>query len=456
MKKSLLYLFTFVLPSLMLAQLDILPTQYNATPAHKWEVGVHAGHFFSAGDISFDPGFGAGIHLRRALDYVFSFRLEGQYGKLRGARFNGNDQFNTTWNSLSAHGIVSLNNLKWDEPNRRTNIYVYLGGGLNQFDTEFTPVRGGISDEINNARSSALDVGLGFSIRLNTQINVGIDHKFTTLFSRYADQIDGFGNQKFRDMTNYTSIRLNYNIGKKDKAEPLYWVNPLGTIISDLRTVKKRQEVGPEDNDEDGVPDYLDLEPKTPIGAIVDTRGVTLDSDQDGIPDHLDEERYSPANYEYDEKGVAIRPKYVTEEELDKRFLEQRKMMQSFFPNIHFRTNQFELRESELKKLDYVANVLKLDPDIRLMVTGYTDQQGSEQQNNELSYQRANAVIQHFLNAHNIARDRLVLNWKGEKDGIVMDEEESYMNRRVEFELATPQAKDMEPPNKKEKKKKGF
>ena len=134
-KKLCLFYFLCLYSVLLSAQLEELPTQYDATPAHKWELGVHAGHFFSAGDISFDPGFGAGFHLRRALDYVFSFRFEGQYGNLRGARFNGDDEFRTTWNSLSAHGIISLNNLKWDEHNRRTNIYIYLGGGFNTFNT---------------------------------------------------------------------------------------------------------------------------------------------------------------------------------------------------------------------------------------------------------------------------------------------------------------------------------
>ena len=42
------------------------------------------------------------------------------------------------------------------------------------------------------------------------------------------------------------------------------------------------------DSDEDGVPDYLDLEPNTPKGARVNSAGNTLDSDGDGTPDHMD------------------------------------------------------------------------------------------------------------------------------------------------------------------------
>lgn len=48
------------------------------------------------------------------------------------------------------------------------------------------------------------------------------------------------------------------------------------------------------DSDGDGVPDYLDVEPNTPIGARVDSRGRMLDSDGDGIPDHLDRCPFGP------------------------------------------------------------------------------------------------------------------------------------------------------------------
>lgn len=438
------------------AQLDALTTSYNVTPAHKWEVGIHSGHFFSSGDIPFDPGYGLGFHVRRALDYVFSYRIEGQYGKLRGERFNGDDPFNTTWTSLSAHGIVSLNNLKWDDTYNRTNIYLYLGGGFNNFDSEFTPTTtNGNKRRIDNARSTILDIGLGISIRLNEDMNIGVDHKFTTLFSKYADRVDGFANQGFRDMMSYTSIRLNYNIGRKDQAEPLYWMNPLSSIIEDIQTIKKRQATGPEDSDEDGVPDYLDLEPETPIDAIVDIRGVTLDSDQDGIPDHKDAERYSPPNYEYDEKGVAIQPKYVTEDELNDRLAAQRRMILSLLPVVHFRTNQTELRPTEVTKVRYIGDVMRTSPDIRIVVIGYADQQGSEAKNDVLSYERAKKIIDYLIDNEEIERDRLVLNWKGEMEDIVMEEEDSYMNRRVEFKVASDEQEDQEPP-KGVKKKKGY
>jgi outer membrane protein OmpA-like peptidoglycan-associated protein len=366
---------------------------------------------------------------------------------MQGERFSGANAFKTTWTSATMHAMVSLNNLKWDEPSRRTNIFVYVGGGGTRFSSDFKEDSGGGSKDVDNAMSPVLDIGLGISIRLNKHINVGIDHKFSTLFSKYADRIDGFENQGFRDMANYTSVRLNFNIGKKDLSEPLYWVNPLQTFIDDISNLKaKSNDFIPIDTDGDGVLDILDLEPDTPFGAPVDTRGITLDSDSDGIPNYKDLEPFSPPNFTYDDKGVAIKP------------LEQdtislvNQAIRLFLPIIHFKTNQSDIRETEHSKLEHIGRTMLLYKDIRLLVIGYADIIGSEQYNNEISYQRAAATIDYLTNRYSISRERFVLSWKGEKDAVVVDDEDSYMNRRVEFQEATPEMKDMESPKGKEKK----
>ena len=51
---------------------------------HAWELGIQAGHLFSAGNIDFKPGYGVGLTMRRALDYVFSMRISAMYGTLQG------------------------------------------------------------------------------------------------------------------------------------------------------------------------------------------------------------------------------------------------------------------------------------------------------------------------------------------------------------------------------------
>ncbi|MEM9992240.1 MAG: hypothetical protein AAF738_10785, partial [Bacteroidota bacterium] len=131
------------LPLFCFSQLDFRKLALEATPAHQSEIGLHAGYFFSRGDVTSKPGFGTGLHLRRALDYIFSVRLEGMYGILRGERFSRQNAYRTTWVSGSAHLLVNLNNIKWKEPKRRVNMYVFLGGGVEHFKADFDETSGG-------------------------------------------------------------------------------------------------------------------------------------------------------------------------------------------------------------------------------------------------------------------------------------------------------------------------
>lgn len=441
-----------VIPFLLSAQLDYRKLAIEATPSHKSEVGLHAGYFFSSGDITAQPGFGTGIHFRRALDYMFSIRLEGMYGVLRGEKFSGQNQFTTEWFSASVHGMMSVNNLQWKDPKRRVNMYVFVGGGIEHFKADYNEDSGGSgSRDIVDPKSPMLEAGIGAAIRMNERMNIGIDYKASLIFGPSADQVDGLSSASF-DVPNYISVRMNFNFGSKDKSEPLYWVNPLGSVLNDIRELQERPQFNPNDSDGDGVLDVLDLEPDSDPEAQVDTRGVTLDSDKDGIPNHLDKEPYSPPNFEYDSLGVALQPSYVTEESLEERLqqgrLEKQDMLPWFLPMVHFKTNQSEVRESEYQKIAHVARIMNLYEDIRLAVIGYTDQIGSEQVNNLLSYGRAEKTIDFLVKFHGINRNRFVLVWKGKEDALIVEKDDSYMNRRVEFEMAPPEMKDMSRPDK--------
>ena len=61
--------------------------KYPPKPKDVWELGIHGGHFLIDGDV--DPlnpfsGFGVGLHLRRAIHYVFSIRLDATYSRSKG------------------------------------------------------------------------------------------------------------------------------------------------------------------------------------------------------------------------------------------------------------------------------------------------------------------------------------------------------------------------------------
>ncbi|MFN8586788.1 MAG: OmpA family protein [Candidatus Eisenbacteria bacterium] len=60
------------------------------------------------------------------------------------------------------------------------------------------------------------------------------------------------------------------------------------------------------DKDLDGVRNWIDREPATPIGARVDAFGVHLDTDRDGVFDGLDKCEGTPAGCKVDAKGCIV------------------------------------------------------------------------------------------------------------------------------------------------------
>ena len=62
--------------------------KYSSKPKHSWEFGLHFGHFLIDGDINRDipGGWGVGLHLRKAFNYVLSLRGSVFYGMTRGIK----------------------------------------------------------------------------------------------------------------------------------------------------------------------------------------------------------------------------------------------------------------------------------------------------------------------------------------------------------------------------------
>lgn len=463
-----------------LAQDANSPTNASAsTPKNMWEVGIGGGAMFISGDLTPQPGFGGGIHIRKATDYLFSIRGDLLFGTAEGEKLSGAflRTAKTDWMSGTVYGVFSLNSLRWDKPVRKVNLYAMVGAGANMFETEYAIEYPPRMRVLERELAPHLGAGLGVAFRLSKRLNIGLETQAMTVFGPRADRIDGINVETnaptetssdrslFRDILSYSALNINFNIGNETKqSEPLYWVNPLDVVLKDINDLKQRPSISLDDSDGDGVLDALDQEQNTPPNAIVDTRGRTLDSDRDGVPDHLDKEPfYTPRDGELvDEEGVVINPQSrpgmsggVSEDrvrEIINEVLEQRGVNDSrsnvaewFLPMVHFGTDSHVLKYSDYGNLASIARMMKSNPDIRLVVTGFTDATGGEAYNNQLSYLRSKSVIDHLVDNHGIGRGRLVLQWKGNQESLVPSSS-SYMNRRVEFRSAGAGDYEMDPP----------
>lgn len=449
----------------------------SPTPKSMFEVGVGGGYVFISGDIAQKPGYGVGLHVRKSLDYVFSLRADGFYGMAKGQRNDkdGGQEFETSLMSGTVFGVISANSLRWNQSVRKYNLYAMAGVGGTNYQADIRETNDREFRKGNSATIPHFAGGAGAAFRLSPRVNIGIEHQALIGFGNQSDLVDGFNNTSnatraslFRDVVNFTSVRVNINIGNPSThSEPLNWINPLESVMNDLAQVKEQSQLTLEDSDADGVIDAIDQEPNTPPDVPVDTKGRTLDSDRDGVPDYKDREPYFPPRpgERVNEEGIVVNPigggpgggvsearvREIIAEELQNYQLRDEStasggaVAEWFLPMIHFGTSSNNVKYSDYGTLASIARMLKGNPNIRLVVAGYTDATGEVPSNNQLSYLRAKAVVDHLVNNHGIGRGRLVLEWKGQND-LLVPSNSSYMNRRVEFRVAQPGDVEMDPP----------
>jgi len=471
---------TLLLAVALLLGLSSLQAQ-NATPKNMFEVGIHGGHAFISGDLPYQPGYGAGIHVRKSLDYIFSLRGDATYAFRKGERESGNAAFESTFIAGTLWGVISANSLRFNQSVRKLNIYgmVGIGAALNSADTLVLPSRmfvDGTEEIIPHAA-----VGGGVAFRVSKRMNIGLEHQAFIGFGKFADLYDGLdyrsdgaSSSLFRDVAHMTNLVINFNIGNTSKhSEPLYWINPLENVMNDVADLKKGQEEIVQDTDGDGVIDAIDQEPNTPPDVPVDTKGRVLDSDGDGVADYQDREPFfAPRPCErVDAEGVVVNPITpqggggVTEDRVRELIAEELQNYQLrddqggspgspagggavaewFLPMIHFGIDKSTIKYSDYGTLASIARMMKGNPNLRLVITGYADATAQESYNNVLSYNRAKAVVEHLVNNHGVGRGRLLIEWKGETE-LLVPNASSYMNRRVEFRVAQPGDVEMDPP----------
>lgn len=172
---------------------------YPPKPRNQWELGIKAGAFTISGDVpALFPTLGAGFHVRKALGYVVSMRLDGMYGIGKGLHFGQAVNYgkNPAWNAyraprglgdqrqpfepvyynyrtsvkeLSLNALFSLNNILFHKARTRTSPYFLIGAGPMTYETEinalngsakynFSSIRGGVYENRKETRDALKDM----------------------------------------------------------------------------------------------------------------------------------------------------------------------------------------------------------------------------------------------------------------------------------------------------------
>ncbi len=143
-------------------------TNFPAKPRNMWEIGVSGGLFNISGDVPSlmlwnKGGYGFGAHVRKALGYVGSLRLDYNYGIGKGLGFQPSSGYalNPAWNGTNTRGssygtggqqvfynyraevhqlnldmVISLGNILFHKARTKVDPYIFGGIAANAYQTD--------------------------------------------------------------------------------------------------------------------------------------------------------------------------------------------------------------------------------------------------------------------------------------------------------------------------------
>ncbi|OQP51265.1 hypothetical protein A4H97_27180 [Niastella yeongjuensis] len=384
--------------------------------------------------------------------------------------------YKTNVYDLSLQGVVTLTNIRFHKAKSSFNVYAFGGLGGMIYDTKIdalngsTPYTAEFDDvynqflgnqfsykdrkDIKKALKDKLDgsyetegqrdpgqptlfkkpfrvifnVGAGVQFKLNKKFSLAIEDKLTIpktdlldgqQFQENDNSITGAATAQSRDYDtyNFLSLGINMAIGNKS-VEPLWWLNPLDYAYNEVNKPRHMKLPKPvlDDADGDGITDQFDQEPNTPAGAPVDSHGVSRDTDGDGVPDYKDKELVTPTQCQpVDADGVGKCPPPACCDSLMKIIEEGglHKCKIGNLPSVTFKAKSITLSNDAKALLASAASQIKNNPDCKIAVVGYCSSSKSEQQ---LSWDRVNAVISYLVDKEGISQDRFIFKY-GEAGG---------------------------------------
>ncbi|MCR9153093.1 MAG: OmpA family protein [Bacteroidetes bacterium] len=299
------------------------------------------------------------------------------------------------------------------------------------------------------AFTTVLPMKLVYKRKLNDtwDFDVIYRHQLTLI-----DGADALGKGVSTDFFGYLGVGAAYNFGSEDESSIVYY-SPFEGVFADMTEIKNNYDklvndddgdgvsnlfdqdnstpadvnVGPNgaplDIDGDGIPDYLDSDPFTAKGAKVDDQGRMVDSDGDGVGDYMDAEPNTPAGALVNFKGISVASATSS----------NGGGVGAYLPSVFFSFNSATVSDANYLRLAAIANAMNSNPDVNIMLTGYTDGSGPEDYNRKLGQRRADEVKQELVQVFGIDASRISTGTEGESNPLANGR--NNVNRRVDVSV---------------------
>jgi outer membrane protein OmpA-like peptidoglycan-associated protein len=303
-------------------------------------------------------------------------------------------------------------------------------------------------DALTSARAftTVIPLKLWYKRQLNETWDLDILYRNTFAMIDGADARQKSVNA---DFFGYLGVGATYNFGDKEKRNIVYY-SPYEGLFADLKDIKENYgkltndddgdgvsnlfdvdsstpeginvaaNGAPMDSDGDGIPDYMDADPFTAKGAKVDSEGRTIDSDGDGVGDHMDAEPNTPTGALVNFKGISVAS--VTSSGGGG--------VGAYMPSVFFSFNSVSVTDANYLRLAAIANALKSNPEVNIILTGHSDASGAEEYNKTLGQRRADGVAKELTQIFGIDASRIETMSSGEAEPLANGK--SNINRRVD------------------------
>lgn len=156
----------------------------------------------------------------------------------------------------------------------------------------------GLGNYSKNTFAIPLDLGLNMKIsdRVNLKLGTSLHYSFTDFIDNVSSEGTSVVGKKGNDILIYNYLSIDFDLFSEPKT----------VIIEKMFAEMEFDAVMFDDEDGDFILDAVDECPGTPYGVVTDTLGCPLDDDEDGIPNYLDKEKLSYPGVWVDEDGVTI------------------------------------------------------------------------------------------------------------------------------------------------------
>ncbi|KQC34082.1 hypothetical protein AAU57_12625 [Nonlabens sp. YIK11] len=393
-------------------------------PYNQWSidfgVGVHKPvRPFAGGYFTNTPTFGqADLGVRYMINDKFGFSLEGGYGRIEGD--DESRPFETQVYRVSLEGVVNAGNfLGFKEWTNRFGLLAHGGMGVTGLKYQ-EPLDIEDMDQMLN-----FTVGITPQLRLSDRIALFGD---LSIFGhvRQDRTFDGTQPQVLKGFDGFlvnASVGASFYLGGNEVHADWY-DNSVDSRLDDLEGRVAILETNNADDDQDGVPNYLDRDNTTESGVRVDTKGRALDLNKNGIPDDME----SALDARYAMKGATNGADGNADGMIEK-------LINDGYVNVYFEFNSTKPTQYSLSSINFLATYMKDNPGASATLTGYADELGSDEYNQDLSERRAK-MVNDILVATGVDAGRLSYEGNGEDASVEKSSSPArQLVRRVKFQV---------------------